>query len=311
MTALGFCDSGFELFVCASFPQDEATLGRRVVAMFRAYLDESTGPEDAYSVAGYVATVDQWRQFEYKWIPFLEREGIKVFHRADLESFHGEFVRDKADGHGGWNEARRARVVAEAQQIIKDPIGSGAFGTGVSSGMRRSFWDSVSIELRRAIQAEYCYTICANDCMRQVARWADEHGHNEAIKYVFEAGADGEKELKRLLENIRERPELRAWYRLGDDSSFVRKADEADNGIFIPGVVQLQAADTLAYETYKHWVNQLLPSAGERRKIRKSFEDLLTVPLDNNSIEEGNFAALLNSVLGHALDQLQLGDSEK
>jgi len=53
------------------------------VMKFTAYLDESHGKEDVYTVAGYVASLDQWQQFGRE----VERDaGGRRHHRASQGS---------------------------------------------------------------------------------------------------------------------------------------------------------------------------------------------------------------------------------
>ena len=52
---------------------------------FTFYGDESYGKEDAYAVAGYLASVPQWDKFIEAWKPFAQEEGFTVLHKRLLE----------------------------------------------------------------------------------------------------------------------------------------------------------------------------------------------------------------------------------
>ena len=49
------------------------------------YGDESYGEVDAYSVAGYLASVEQWKRFNEEWKTFRREEDFCVLHKRELE----------------------------------------------------------------------------------------------------------------------------------------------------------------------------------------------------------------------------------
>ena len=64
---------------------------KRLMAKFTVHLDESYGTANAYSVAGFVATVEQWAELEREFKELAAKMDYKVLHKADLEHFWGEF----------------------------------------------------------------------------------------------------------------------------------------------------------------------------------------------------------------------------
>jgi hypothetical protein len=66
--------------------------------VFTAYYDESGSP-DAHSVvvAGFVASDDQWKEFERNWNESLHQFGISHFHAVEFAQSVGEFAKWK--GH--------------------------------------------------------------------------------------------------------------------------------------------------------------------------------------------------------------------
>lgn len=239
--------------------------------MFAVYLDESGTHKgtDTLSVGGYVATVEQWGHLAREWRDLLRAEGVTMFHMADLESMLGEFR--------GWNKSRQIGVISRIHGIIHRRV-----RIGVSSAVIKSHYDKKSSSIKDSY-GEHYYTFCALDCMRHVANWADERSYNEPIHYVFEQGAVGEKELRKKLEMFNADEESRAIYRLGG-WDFADKRE----------VVQLQAADVIAYETWKQMENRII--AGERRPMRKSLFNLLRqskgTPHISNYFNEENLSEL-------------------
>jgi hypothetical protein len=81
--------------------------------MLTAYFDDSgTGERDRVAVAaGYIATTHMWEIFESRRKTLLSKYGIRVMHRADLESFHGEFK--------NWTPKKRTEFVKKAHAIVR------------------------------------------------------------------------------------------------------------------------------------------------------------------------------------------------
>lgn len=242
---------------------------RGPVVMLEAYFDESGthgGRSDNVTVAGFIASREQWEAFGVEWKDFLIRESIERFHRVDLECFQGNFQRAK-----GWDETRRDRVVNEAQCIIGKHV-----QMGVEHSVIKSHYDEVVTDedMRRQLGSKY-YTFCAQAVMRKIAVWAAHTSHNEAIRYFFESGAKGSGELLQLIGKVTKKKEAKAIFRYGG-MSFVEKYDEVIDGVVFPGVVQLHAADLLAYEGYKLMDNWYVD--GVKRPMRDSMFHLLGLP---------------------------------
>lgn len=263
-----------------------------LIAMLEAYFDESGthgGKSGAVTVAGFAAPRERWAAFALEWYGFLKQENVSCFHRTHLECFHGEFARDK-----GWDEARRDRVVREAQTIIGKYVTLGF----AHSVIKADYDEIVTGEVRTKLGAQY-YTFCAQSCMRKIAAWAGMLSHNEAINYFFEAGAKGEGELALMMGKVSKRKEARAAFRLGS-LSFAQKCDEViDDGedkVLFPGLLQLQAADILAYEVYKLMESFVL--ANPRRPMRESMLHLLQLPfrLEMTHHDKGELIKLVERV---------------
>ena len=256
--------------------------------MLEAYFDESGthGEESgAVTVAGFVATRERWTEFGGEWADFLAREGIKTFHRTHLESFYKEFARDK-----GWDEERRNRVVNESQAIIGKYVQVGFAHTV----FKADYDEVVKGDVRLKLGAKH-YTFCGQACMRRIAAWAALSGHNEAINYFFEGGAKGTGELSAMMARIAKKPEARAAFRLSS-ISFAKKYDEVIDEVMFPGLIQLQAADILAYEVYKHMEN--FHFSPDKRPMRQSFLQLLNLrfPLETRYHDKGQLEELVERV---------------
>jgi hypothetical protein len=77
------------------------------MTMFTVYFDESYGEANAYSVAGYVATVKQWVEFEREWKELLKDFNVEYLHKRELEHLWGQFSYAQ-----GWAKDRQRALKA-------------------------------------------------------------------------------------------------------------------------------------------------------------------------------------------------------
>lgn len=97
-----------------------------------------------------------------------------------------------------------------------------------------------------------------------VSVWAEKFNRQDRLLYVFEDGAQGKGEARRLLEESKSVPRLRGRH-LIHSFTFEDKHD--------PRFVPLQAADFLAYESYRQLDNRILE--GIKRPERGALRCLL------------------------------------
>jgi hypothetical protein len=234
-----------------------------IVSIFTAYFDES-GTHDSASnivVGGYIATAKRWKLFRRDWLKILAREKVKVLHRTDLESGHGEFK--------GWTDERRLSVIRDCHQVIKKYTEKGIGAAVIAEDFKKNMPEVI----KHAFGGAYGWL--THDCMVGVGHWAINSNQKGFVQYVFEAGADGRHEVERMFSVLYQPPagappsryDWRKVLRIGG-WSFLYK----------PCAIQLQAADWFAYEVYKHMDNRVV--AGIRRDIRKSAWDLFRPGID-------------------------------
>ena len=81
-----------------------------------AYFDASGSPEDpgchVLTVAGFMTSVEKWRDFDAEWSAMLATEQITCLHMKEFAHSVGEFRSWKRD------ETRRRGLMAGASQII-------------------------------------------------------------------------------------------------------------------------------------------------------------------------------------------------
>lgn len=216
--------------------------------MLAAYYDESGTHSGAMalSIAGYISTVEKWENFQIEWLKMRDDEGYEYFHMADLESLKGQFSRKK-----GWNEDRKIAVLQRAHDIINRNTLK-----GIESSLIWSDYNEL-IPTYTGKHPPPAYAILVNLCMNETAAWARRNGYNEPINYVFEDGVKGVGWVLDVIQHARKFPTIRNYLFYGG-FTYEDKKD----------VIQLQAADVNAYETWKHMENQIVQ--GNLRKIRDS-----------------------------------------
>lgn len=65
-----------------------------VIMIVRTYIDESGTHGSPYIVmGGYVATLEQWAEFEAAWPQFLAKYRVKTFHSKDIRQGKGAFAK--------------------------------------------------------------------------------------------------------------------------------------------------------------------------------------------------------------------------
>jgi uncharacterized protein DUF3800 len=242
----------------------------RLLAMFTVYCDESGTHADsgATVVACYVGHAKQWQAFGREWRVLLDSEEIKILHRTDLENFRGEFK--------GWTDERRIDFLRRAHQIIRTRTVCG-FAYAVA---KRDFERVMDRQIDKALGGIYGW--CVQDCMVAVAQWAKRTGKSDPINYVLE-DVDDIEGVCGLFSFVTKHSEYREQYLVGTWSFASKKC-----------VIQLQAADLLAYEVYKDAVNNVV---NNRRILRKSARDLIRACDRINFWDEAKLRAYLDRLI--------------
>lgn len=227
------------------------------MSLLTVYCDESgTDARNRVAcVAGYIGQVVQWARFKRDWEKVLHKApyGVELMHRADLETWHGEFTEER-----GWNPNRRKAFLRELHPIIKSRT-----KVAIGSAVIKKDWEEVMpYWLKRGMGGVYGW--CAHECVVAARVWCARpiRNYRHPINWVFEKGAEGQSQVALMFTELDRDPLLSKEYRIGN-WSFACK-----------DVVPLQAADTLAYEIFKQVENQVV-DRGAKRNVRFSVKDLI------------------------------------
>ncbi|HET6842756.1 MAG TPA: hypothetical protein VFK06_13915 [Candidatus Angelobacter sp.] len=215
--------------------------------MFDAYFDASGHEADSpfVVVAGYVASIIQWKVFEHAWDATLKRYGItRGFHATDFMAIpkRAEFKK--------WEQGN-----PEAEQFLGELIACQQVYPVLSISCIVSMSDYNDVDRRYAIRNIFPpYALAARVCIAKASKWAEDHGIKE-LECIFEDGDFGQG---KFLHVMREEgrpiiPKTEAKLKFG----------------------ALQAADHLAWEQNQYRKREM---RNPDLPIRGSFNSLLTMP---------------------------------
>ncbi len=211
------------------------------MAYLEVYLDESGAHKESpvVVVAGLVASKEQWVEFNREWKQLMGSEGVSALHMADLESPYGKFK--------DWKQDRKEILLIRLVDLIilhTEPYL--AYGCVIKKNEFETIKGQYP-EIRIS-----AYQLAGELFAASVHKWASNFPEIEGYSLCFDRG---QKLLNQTLP-IADEQKIYGTIKKGDKSS----------------MPPLQAADFLAYETYKYVLNLM---AGQPRPIRKSFERLL------------------------------------
>lgn len=187
---------------------------------------------EIYAVAVYSSSVKKWETFSKLWGKMLYEFRIPYYHATDLEAY--------------WKSDLYKYVIKDRGTLIK--LQSAAFSlikTYTHKGVAVAVVKKDFIDVMQPVHGEdELYSFCAQECMRGMKFWLTrERRQSGIVNYIFEYGAQGWGIFERHTAN----PEARARFRVGTIT-------RAEKCLLSP----LQAADALAFESYKEMVNGVM-----------------------------------------------------
>jgi hypothetical protein len=197
-----------------------------------AYFDETNiNPDQRVPmVAGYIASTFQWRRFSEQWDKLLRRANVPVDPKCRIRLVHRYTLQQLQPPFQNWTATERDKFLIKAYAIIRRhtrmPVGNAVF--------REHFENITSKSLQTTLGGAYGW--CAYTCLLGVKAYCDRYHYEGPVEFVFENGAPGQAQVKRVFDAICKHEQSRRYFRVGS-ISFAGK-----------DVLQLQAADFLAYD---------------------------------------------------------------
>jgi hypothetical protein len=221
--------------------------------VLRAYFDESgthwggLEASKAFVLCGYVAPEQEWgARFSVNWAKILEKPCVdpplRYFHAADVEG----------RGKGGFRRLSQRERDTLKSDAVKAVVQSGLIG--IAAGVIVDDFSKVIVGKAREVVGDP-YLLCFQSAVIEVCRRAPMflgEDANEDIAYIFDQHPRWEKMVNDLWLKMVEQG-LKTRYRMGSLAFEDKKK-------FPP----LQAADHLAYETYRYMTERPIRPAMRR-----------------------------------------------
>jgi hypothetical protein len=206
--------------------------------MFICYFDEAGGDDCGFTaVAGWVSTLERWREFAEKWNTMLSLFRVKSLDMKTLAHFKGQYV--------NWDEPVRIQFLTVACRIVAETT-----MFGVASIVPHSNFEQVDKQYTMSEYIGNPYALAGITCVQKSLHWIVKQEQKWSVEFVFDDGRPKRGRLVNLMkaEGVRE--------------PIFRSPVPRDG---LRAVTQLQAADFLAYEVRKVHIDD----PNETRAIEK------------------------------------------
>ena len=205
------------------------------IAMLYAYADD-TGTHRGTRIVGYsclFGAAKNWELLESKWASVLTSYGLTDFHSFDVENRMPPF--DQLE----WKAVEP--LFLELSRVIVD-----CEVRHVTVAVEQSAWEDVVLGLAEgaAFLGRYKspFMLCVEHCLQFTAEWSKLNANSEPVAFVANAQQDDD-EIRALFDVYKT---SQRWAVIMDSLDFRTRRQSAP----------LQAADLVAREVYKHWVNE-------------------------------------------------------
>lgn len=201
-------------------------------------------------VAGFIAEEDQWVRFDKEWRALLASKGLDFFKMQWFEKHKGPFR--------NWTATERRAFLNALLGIIRRRA-----NLAIISGLALRDYDEIMSGPAKGL-AGSAYATAANGCLLLARDWAVEYGR-DSVAHVFDRGHVNSGDLLESFVRDPAREQINKLLRV----SSVTLGDEIDR-------TPLQAADLIAYESWKHLENEY--SSGKKRPRRYPFDVFMDMP---------------------------------
>ncbi len=234
--------------------------------MLVAYLDETGlhGDSPFVAVCGFVGTTIEWSRLERPWAENLRTSRVSVFHATDCENGDGEFF--------GKNKAiRDALISGLSGELSKRELDV------VVCGVAKKEWDQrAPAKIKERFQTPYHF--CLEFVLQKLNTWSLAKAGCEPIAMVF---ADHQQYRARTMEVYEHYIYSGEFPHLGFLSFGKPKC-----------LIQLQAADLLAHETYKYMRQRFIEGVERISPALMKLLGMMSDPRNAGFYDQDNLATL-------------------
>jgi hypothetical protein len=247
-----------------------------------------------HTLAGYAATVDNWRRFRKEWKLELDKKGIDHFHMTKFE-----YAKNRKTHRHEVHQAKNpfADLPLEdfdpmferlARTLSRKTNGKTRLYSRASSIINEDFYAVRPDILADDIRCISPYVFNAYVLLRDMSQRLPT---SEDIAYVFATGDEEIGQLHNLFLYIKKRPHIAKDLRIhwSGDNEVIKQSQMKEQS-------PIQAADILAYETQadlKNWIDAGRPMANPDLSTRRRALSLLVK---------------YNDIGGHVYTKEQLGE---
>jgi hypothetical protein len=164
--------------------------------MLVCYLDDSgkDAQNPITTIAGYLASEDEWAKFETEVEPFFAERNVSVLHAVDLHNTRGEFK--------GWSVLSKEAFVARISQVAAKHV---AFGVSMSAE-KGNYKDHAMYRHDTSRQTVAPYTFCFQVIVDWLLRdiRIGKRVHSEGVKFLLEAGHDNNAQAEKEFNWVRD-----------------------------------------------------------------------------------------------------------
>lgn len=222
--------------------------------MITCYFDEAGGKDQEFVVvAGWASTVEQWERFAIDWRLMLAKHGVPYLHMKEYSASKGSYRKWKGQ------EGTRAAFLRDSADVI-----SSLAQAGFVVFVAYQTFDLVNEKYELAEKFNSPYALAGRTCVLMANTWrAKQEVQPLDMRYVFEDGGMDKQGLSKSMRVVK--PYLPDP--IYESSRDVKPSSKWPYGR--KGIIQLQAADYLAYEIRKFIADHPRLRSGERT-FRKS-----------------------------------------
>ncbi len=231
--------------------------------MLRAYLDESGKVDDSdfVAVAGAIASVESWLEFEARWNGVLAEFDAPPLHMKTFAHSTGEFAGWKGD------ETKRRDFQERLMRVALDTI-DGIIGAVIDVRVFRSL-----DEPEQRAHAYDPYWPCLQDCLSIAGNRAMDHGDYERVEIFVEDQSNLAVKATTLFERCKAAFADPSMVIDGNPAGVGERLDSINVRTKVDSV-SFQLADWLAYEITKE--AKALAVRPRQRPRRWPFEQFMS-----------------------------------
>jgi hypothetical protein len=218
----------------------------RVLGLFAsAHFDESgTHKGSLYTVmAGYVASEGQWAALDWDWKNLLSAFELESFHAHEFYHRTGPFKHLTKTGQAAFEEA--ALALLDRSTLF-------SIAVGLVNKDHNEYRKDPGIKYYRHSH----YGLCFHHCVANTASMMRQHFNGAPVAFVLEAGHQNDDDVVRIFNGLK-------FGQLNRSNKHTDIAPWLGSLSFDRGLSSLEAADMLAYRTYRQMV------AGEFRTNKR------------------------------------------